>query len=147
MLEPSAFVERYKTFFNDEASLVQQYPHKSSDANSSTICSIQQCWNGIDSENINSFQTAEPGCSSQSISPNNIYDSLESRDVGELCNDTLGPIPGPENIPTDLGTASLHIPSMNVTVSYDSLLFYFCVSSDYEVYGFQPSTHLEILEV
>ncbi|KAH6807599.1 hypothetical protein C2S51_028707 [Perilla frutescens var. frutescens] len=70
VLERSAFVERYKTFFDDEASLLQRYPYKSSDISASTNSSIQQSWNGND-PNIYQPTATGAGSSSQSLSPGN----------------------------------------------------------------------------
>lgn len=91
-------MQRYKTLFDVEASLLQQFPYRSS-------------------ENIHGYQTIGPASSSQSIISSDIYDSgpsdsLASKEMGELCDHSLRVFPDPENIdgdtPTDLGTASLN---------------------------------------
>ncbi|KAH6832688.1 hypothetical protein C2S53_015428 [Perilla frutescens var. hirtella] len=84
VLERSAFEERYKIFFDDEGSLLQRYPYKSSDISASTNSSIQQSWNGNDltpSGNVNTYQPMGTDSSSQSMSPFNIDDYLVSRDT------------------------------------------------------------------
>lgn len=91
-------MQRYKTLFEVEASLLQQFPYRSS-------------------EYIHGYQTIGPASSSQSIISSYIYDSgpsdsLASKETGELRNHSLHVFLDPENIDgdtsTDLGTASLN---------------------------------------
>ncbi|KAL8457699.1 hypothetical protein ACS0TY_035533 [Phlomoides rotata] len=117
----SAFKNREaRTSFDDEASLLKQFPYISSDINSPTNSSIQEGLNGnylSVSEYIDEHYPVEPGISSQSNGayittldcPNNLdhFGFLASTDTGQICSPVMDvPMQFPSCPFPDPGTSS-----------------------------------------